>query len=71
MEISAGDVTLYAVWLRSTSGGGTGTGTGGSTIGKNPKTGDTSAAIYGVILGVSALALVGTGVVIWKKRSTK
>ncbi|MBR5094889.1 MAG: InlB B-repeat-containing protein, partial [Oscillospiraceae bacterium] len=68
VAISDGDVTLYAVWLRSSAGGGGGYSGGGTN---RPKTSDTSVAIYGVILGVSALALAGVGFVLWRKRSKK
>ncbi len=58
VQITGGNVTLYAAWLR--------TGGGGGTVA--PKTGDTNMSLYFGLLGLSALALAGTGVVLWRKR---
>ena len=59
VQITGGNVTLYAAWLR--------TGGGGGTVA--PKTGDTNMGLYVGLLGLSALALAGTGVVLWRKRA--
>lgn len=59
VQITGGNVTLYAAWLR--------TGGGGGTVA--PKTGDTNMGLYIGLLSLSALALAGTGVVLWKKRA--
>lgn len=59
VQITGGNVTLYAAWLR--------TGGGGGTVA--PKTGDTNMGLYIGLLGLSALALAGTGVVLWRKRA--
>ena len=59
VQITGGNVTLYAAWLR--------TGGGGGTVA--PKTGDTNMGLYIGLLGLSALALAGTGVVLWRKKA--
>lgn len=59
VQITGGNVTLYAAWLR--------TGGGGGTVA--PKTGDTNMGLYIGLLSLSALALAGAGVVLWKKRA--
>ena len=60
MEISGGNVTLYAVWARDGSGSSTNPGgsSGGSTA---PKTGDAGTGLYAALLGFSILGLVGLG----------
>ena len=57
MEITGGNVTLYAVWTRGANGGN----------GK-PKTGDEGAGVYAALLSVSAFGLAATGSLLWKKR---
>jgi uncharacterized repeat protein (TIGR02543 family) len=59
VQITGGNVTLYAAWLR--------TGGGGGTVA--PKTGDTNMGLYIGLLSLSALALAGTGVVLWRKKA--
>ena len=59
VQITGGNVTLYAAWLR--------TGGGGGTVA--PKTGDTNMGLYIGLLSLSALALAGTGVVLWRKNA--
>ena len=59
VQITGGNVTLYAAWVRNSGGGGT----------VAPKTGDTNMGLYIGLLSLSALALAGTGVVLWKKRA--
>ena len=59
VQITGGNVTLYAAWIR--------TGGGGGTVA--PRTGDTNMGLYIGLLGLSALALAGTGVVLWRKRA--
>ena len=61
VQISKGDVTLYAVWVRTGGGGGTAA----------PKTGDSNMGIYAAILGLSVLGLAGTGLVLWRKRRSE
>ncbi len=58
VQISKGNVTLYAAWVRSTGGGGT----------VAPKTGDTDMGLYAALLGGSVLLLAGAGLFLWKKR---
>ncbi len=69
VEISGGNVTLYAVWARSGSGSSTsgGSGSGAGSGSKAPKTGDPGAGYYGFLLGGSALAL-GAAVTLWRKK---
>ena len=57
VEITGGNVTLYAVWTRGANGGN----------GK-PKTGDEGAGVYAALLSVSAFGLAATGSLLWKKR---
>lgn len=57
VEISSGDVTLYAVWTKGASGGTNG-----------PKTGDEDAGVYAALLCISAAGLAATGGLLWKKR---
>ena len=59
VQITGGNVTLYAAWLR--------TGGGGGTVA--PKTGDTNMGLYIGLLSLSALALAGTGVLLWRKKA--
>ena len=59
VQITGGNVTLYAAWLRTGGGGGT----------MAPKTGDTNMGLYIGLLSLSALALAGTGVVLWRKKA--
>lgn len=57
VQISGGNVTLYAVWTRGSSGGKNG-----------PKTGDEDVGAWAALLAVSAAGLAVTGSVLWKKR---
>lgn len=61
VQISKGDVTLYAVWVRTGGGGGTAA----------PKTGDADMGIYAVLLGVSVLALAGGGFFLWRRKRSE
>lgn len=60
VEISAGSVTLYAVWTREGSAGG-----GGSMA---PRTGDSDPGLWMALLGASALGLGCVGGLVWRKR---
>ena len=67
VQISGGNVTLYAVWERS--GSGYSGGGSGTSSGRNPKTGDESNLTLYMILLIASLALVA--VIAWwllKKR---
>ena len=67
VQISGGNVTLYAVWERS--GSGYSGGGNGTSSGRNPKTGDESNLTLYMILLIASLALVA--VIAWwllKKR---
>ena len=72
VEISGGNVTLYAVWTRngsgSTTGGGSGSGSGSSGA---PKTGDNDMTAYLALLGGSVLGIGAIGAVIWTRRKHK
>ena len=57
VEITGGNVTLYAVWTRGANGG----------DGK-PKTGDEGVGVYAALLSVSAFGLAATGTLLRKKR---
>ena len=67
VEISGGNVTLYAVWARNGSGSTVNPG-GGSTA---PKTGDADMGLYAVLLGVSVLGLAGVGFCFFRKKRKK
>ena len=60
VEISAGNVTLYAVWTRQGIAGG-----GGSMA---PRTGDSDPGLWMALLGASALGLGCVGGLLWRKR---
>lgn len=60
VEISAGSVTLYAVWTREGSAGG-----GGSMA---PRTGDSDPGLWMALLCASALGLGCVGGLVWRKR---
>lgn len=60
VEISAGNVTLYAVWTRQGGAGG-----GGSMA---PRTGDSDPGVWMALLGASALALGCVGGLVWRRR---
>ena len=60
VEISAGNVTLYAAWTRESSAGG-----GGSMA---PRTGDSDPGVWMALLGASTLALSCVGGLVWRRR---
>ncbi len=64
VQITGGNVTLYAVWTRGS--GTAGGGSYGGGVAKSPRTGDTDTALWAALLGLSAMGLGAAAV--WSKK---